>query len=213
MPVVGRNALIICDTGKKADVNAFTPSLDALRQVRIVDAAVLYEHPYTYREYILILKDALLVLAMKNNLIPTFITREAGITVNTTPKIHIKEPAIEDHSIYFKDDDLWIPLSLEGVFSYFPTSKPTKQQAEGIGNVYFLTPEGGFNPHTDVYAKNEASMIDWEGNMIGKRDRVEILLEDVELDKKMISDAHVSSVEAAAIDSIVESVSSLEVRQ
>jgi hypothetical protein len=41
MPVVGRNAYIISDTGRIADVNPFTPDYDSM-QIPIVDAAVQY---------------------------------------------------------------------------------------------------------------------------------------------------------------------------
>jgi hypothetical protein len=40
MPVVGRNAYIISDTGRVADVNPFTPDYDS-KMIPIVDAAVL----------------------------------------------------------------------------------------------------------------------------------------------------------------------------
>jgi hypothetical protein len=40
MPVVGRNAYIISDTGRVADVNPFTPGYDSMT-IPIVDAAVL----------------------------------------------------------------------------------------------------------------------------------------------------------------------------
>ena len=39
MPVVGRNAYIISDTGRIANVNPFTPDYDSIR-ISIVDAAV-----------------------------------------------------------------------------------------------------------------------------------------------------------------------------
>jgi hypothetical protein len=39
------------------------------------------------------------VPAMEQNLIPPFVMREAGIVVNDTPKIHMKNPTIEAHSL------------------------------------------------------------------------------------------------------------------
>ena len=45
MPVVGRHAYIISDTGRIADVNPLTPDYTSM-QVNIVDAAVQYECPY-----------------------------------------------------------------------------------------------------------------------------------------------------------------------
>ena len=41
MPVVGRNAYIISDTGRIADVNPFTPDYASTMRISIVDAAVI----------------------------------------------------------------------------------------------------------------------------------------------------------------------------
>jgi hypothetical protein len=62
---------------------------------------------------------------MQNNLIPPFMMREAGIIVSDTPKIQVGNPTEEHHSIFSPGTQLRIPMSLWGVFSYFPTSKPT----------------------------------------------------------------------------------------
>ena len=48
--------------------------------------------------YILIMSDAFSVPFMKQNLIPPFVMREAGVHVNIDMKTHtICEPAIDDH--------------------------------------------------------------------------------------------------------------------
>ena len=67
--------------------------------------------------------------------------REVGLKVREIPKIHAKEPTVEDHSIYFSDEYLRIPLSLNGIFSSFPTRRPTNQDLiDGIP--VLITPEG-----------------------------------------------------------------------
>ena len=43
-------------------------------------------------------------------------------------------------------------------------------------DIFLMTPEGTWNPHTDAYAQNEANMLDYEGNMINNKDRVKIIL-------------------------------------
>jgi hypothetical protein len=78
MLVVGRNAYIISDTGRVADVNAFTPDYSSM-QISIVDAAVGYECPYDGKSYIFVLRNALHVPSMRNNLIPPpFVMSEKG---------------------------------------------------------------------------------------------------------------------------------------
>jgi len=203
MPVVGQNAYIISDTGRIADVNPFTPDYDSMH-VSIVDAAIRYDCPYDGRSYILVIRNALFVPSMKNNLIPPFVMREAGIRVNDTPKIQTDNPTEEDHSIHFPESDFRIPLSLWGVFSYFITTKPTSQQMMEATDVYLLTPSK-MNPHCDAYATNEENMLDWEGNMVQKKHRVRILLSEVAEDDAMSASVQVSSTEAKAIDSVFES--------
>ena len=184
MPVVDRNAYIISDTRRIADVSPFTPDYDSM-QISIVDAAVRYDCPYDDKTNIFVLRNPLYVPSMKSNLIPPFVIREAGIRVNDTPKIQTSDPTEEDHSIYFPDTEFRIPLSLWGVFSYFITLKPSTEQTMNAEDVYLLIPRS-MNPNCDAYAMNEENMLDWEGNMVQRRDRVQILLsnipEDVMLD-------------------------------
>jgi len=202
MPVVGRHAYVISDTGRTAEVNAFTPDYKAMN-VRIVDAAVKYECPYEGRNYILVIRNALHVPSMKNNLIPPFILREAGVQVHDTPKIQCDGPTEEDHSIYFPDTEKRIPLSLWGVFSYFPTSKPTADEMMDTDDVYLLTPSR-WNPHCDSYATNEENMLDWQGNMIERKDRAQYLLSDIIEDSMMSSALYISSVEYNMIDDMLD---------
>ena len=60
MPVVGRYAYIISNSGKTAEVNAFTPDVESMK-IPIVDAAVQYDCPYTGKSVILVLRNALSV--------------------------------------------------------------------------------------------------------------------------------------------------------
>ena len=92
---------------------------------------------------------------MENNLIPPFLMGEAGLKVNDTPKMHVDNPQVEDHSIYFPKEDVRITMELTGIFSCFPTSKPSEQDLEECENVLTITPEGMWDPHNDAYARNE----------------------------------------------------------
>ena len=103
---------------------------------------------------------------MEHNLIPPFLMREAGIEVNDTPKIHSENPQVEDHSVYFPLQEVRITLDLIGIFSYFATSKPSENDLDECERVMTLTPDGNWDPHTDVYSRNEINMLDNEGNMI-----------------------------------------------
>jgi hypothetical protein len=130
--------------------------------------------------------------------------RETGIRVNGTPKIQTTDPTEEDHSIYFPETDFRIPLSLWGMFSYFITLKPTAKQMMEAEDVYLLTPSR-MNPHCNAYATNEEYMLNWEGNMIQRKDRAQILLSEIQEDVAMTASVQVSSTEARAIDTVLES--------
>ena len=97
---------------------------------------------------------------MTRNLLPPFMLREAGIQINEVPKIHVTSSTEEHHAIIFQGTNLRIPLTLQGTFSYFPTSKTTIQELEEPEDVYVLTPTT-WNPHSDAYVINEESMLDW----------------------------------------------------
>ena len=71
--------------------------------VKLVDAAVAYDCPFTGQVYILVIRNALYVPSMKINLLPPFILREKGIIVNDAPKIQVKNPTVSDHSLFFPE--------------------------------------------------------------------------------------------------------------
>jgi hypothetical protein len=201
MPVVGHDTLIIADSGSTVEVNPFTPDYPAMK-ARIVDAAVRYDCPFSGIPYLLILRNAIYVPAMVNNLIPPFIMREAGIKVNDVPKIHVEDPSANDHAIIFSETGFRIPLKLWGVFLYFPTSKPSTEDHDCIDEVYVLTPSN-WDPHTNVFARNEESMIDWEGNMVLENHRPKIVLSEIEEDTLMAASLELGNAEQDQIDACV----------
>ena len=147
MPVVGDSGYIISDTGDTSDVNAYSPEYES-RKIKIVDAALQYESQHDGKISILVLRNALYAPYMKNNLIPPLIMREAGINVNKIPKIHLNNPDVEGHYMFFVETNFRITLSLKGVFSYFPVSKPTVEVLNECEDVYLLTPTT-WNPHNN----------------------------------------------------------------
>ena len=126
--------------------------------------------------------------------------REMGVAVNDIPKIHKEDPTVDDHTITFVEMGFRIPLSLWGIFSYFQTSKPTHDDLLNPNEVYILSP-ATWNPHSDAYSTNEESMLDWEGNMLPKKDcQHQIVLDDVEDDINMVASLSITPLEQEAID-------------
>ena len=109
MPVVGREALVVEQSGKTVEVSPFTPDYKPIK-VEVVNAMIQCDSPLGCKEYMLVIQNALRVPSMSNNLIPPFIMRENGIMVNECAKIHCEDPTMEDHAVIFNGYDLRIPL-------------------------------------------------------------------------------------------------------
>ena len=209
MCVVGKYALIINTSGRHAEVNAFSPDIESLHKVPIVDAAIAYDCPYSMQTSIFIIRNALHVPSMDHNLIPPFVMREAGIDVNDMPKIHVKEATTEHHSIYFSEHDLRVPLALWGIFSYFPSRKPSNNDLRDCEFI-LLTPDGpDWNPHSDAYARNEESFLDWRGDLIEPKDQTRVLVDYSDgnafvssLDTTACTQSNLSPAENKHIDNI-----------
>ena len=208
MVVVGRQASIISESGTHAEVKAFSDDCGTLEKIPIVDAAFAYDCPLSAKTYILIVRNALYVRNMEHNLIPPFIMREAGITVNDTPRIHLgNEATHESHSIIFNGDaSLRIPLQLRGIFSYFPTRALEKSEIESCDDFesICLTPEGKeWNPNDSHWEEEEAKYLDPQGNLVWPppAKKRKLLLDD----EKGWLDINVSVAQwESAIDSTLE---------
>ena len=64
-------------------------------------------------------KEALCVLAMKQNLIFPFLMKEIGLVADDLPKVKSKHPTKHHYSMHFLDEYLRMPLSSHGPFSFF----------------------------------------------------------------------------------------------
>ena len=113
MAVIGKHAYILAETGKTVEVNPFTPTYK-LFKAPIVDAALQYDSPYDGKSYNLVVRYALHVPSMCNNLLPPFMLQEAGITVNNKAKIHMTNPTAEEHATIFPKTGFRIPMMLWG---------------------------------------------------------------------------------------------------
>ena len=184
MIVLGKQALVIQDTGHSAEVNAFSDDVGGLSKVPIVDAVVAYDCPYTSKTYLLVMRNALHIPSMKHNLIPPFILRESGLIVQDIPKIHCDKPTVEDHLIYDSVTKLQIPLKLDGIFSYFPTRALTLQEMENcdqIEHVLLYPDVETWDPYTQTYALNEERLVDDGGEIVYPRPKARNFYDPMEV--------------------------------
>eukprot|EP00957_Ditylum_brightwellii_P114355 8719526-Ditylum_brightwellii.AAC.1 len=117
---------------------------------------------------------------MDHNMIPPFMLREAGITVNETPKTNKENTTVDDHAITFPNSGLRIPLGLWGISSYFPTFKQSIDEVNISKSVYTLTPNR-WNPHANQHANSEQNLINWGGKVMGKTIEMKIILADIKM--------------------------------
>ena len=89
------------------------------------------------------------------------------------------------------------------MFSYFVTTKPTAEEMMESEDIYLITPSQ-MNPNCDACATNEANMLDWEGNMVTKKERGQVLLSDIKEDAALAVSVKISSVKTTAIDNVFE---------
>ena len=158
--------MIISESNRSVDVNAFAEEAGGIMKVPIADIMVAYDCKQTHQEYLLIARNALYVESMENNLVHPFILREAGLQLKDVPKIHCDDPTDDDHTIQDLETGMFIPLELDGVFSVFNTRAPEPDDLEN-GIIVTITPEGrNWNPYCEVYAENEASMTDNRGDIL-----------------------------------------------
>ena len=131
MVVLGKHCFVFEWSGRSCSVHPFSESLGSVKNVPIVDAAIAYDCPYRHETYILLVRNALYLPSMHNNLIPPFIMREGGIIVSERPKIHSDDPSNDDHCIRFRGHDLSIPF-----FSFFHSRMPTEEELQTCDKLF-----------------------------------------------------------------------------
>ena len=228
--VIGSESFIFESTARTCSVTLFHPKLGVSSKVPIVDGAICYDCPYSGESYILIIRNALYLPHLRNNLIAPFIMRSASVTINERPKIHCDDPTVDNYCAKFDDSDLRIPLKLNGIFSYFQSRKPTIEELHELPKL-FLTPDADdWNPHSHTFGDNEESMFDFNGEMADKgrrKDEICIFEQDEipelssvsieewesNIDANILS-AHVAPAIPSAInDPILEFADTLNVRE
>ena len=125
--VLGLNSFVFETTGRFWNVQFFRSDKGITKDVPIVDGASSYDCPCTGVVYVLIVINDLYISSMDYNMIPPFIIRAGGVSVNDIPKIYCEYPAVDNHCILFDNSGLWIQFQLNGVFSYFHTRVPTER--------------------------------------------------------------------------------------
>ena len=171
--VVGKAALVIHDHNRPVQVTGYNESHGA-KTYKTVDAVIGYDDPTTGEVRMILVNQAIHMPELNHHLLCPMQIRMNDVMVNDVPKFMTKDATEKTHAIVFgagsgTGDELIIPLSLQGVTSYFPCRKVTAQEYENAEERYELTyrdPE--WDPSDPTYERQETSMVDHRGQVIPK---------------------------------------------
>jgi len=131
-----------------------------MNNIPIVTAATAFDDPNTGQTTILIIGQALYMGdKVQHTLLCPNQLRAYGLHVEDTPMHLAPSSKPSAHAIHCPETDFTIPLSLEGVFSYFPSRTPTIDEIETCKRVY-LTNEHEWNPHSQHFQDQENNVIE-----------------------------------------------------
>jgi hypothetical protein len=117
MAVAGSDCTVIAKSGCHATVTPFSSNLPTMDIIKIGDIAIAYDDPVSLKAYLLVMRNALLILTMDHILIPLFLIQLAGLQVDETPKHQLALPTIDNHTIYDLESGMHIHLKLNRIFS------------------------------------------------------------------------------------------------
>jgi hypothetical protein len=149
---VGSNALIVHDYDKPINVSGYNPNGPVAENMKTVSAALAYDDPVSSETVILLVHQAIYIPSINHNLLSTMQVRLNDVRVNETPRFLTDNVTDQTHSIVIPMDDndtpYVIPLSLQGVTSYFPTRKPTVKEFETLPHLCSTNADMPYDPPT-----------------------------------------------------------------
>ena len=126
-------ALVFHDFEHPVNISGYDGSVGST-QAQVVSAAVAYDCPATGDTYMLVIHQAVAVPSMQHILLSSMQLRDNAVRVNDEPKYLAPNLSQEHHLIIIPEANnvptLCIPLRINGVTSYFPTRRPTKEEYE-----------------------------------------------------------------------------------
>lgn len=170
--VVGDNALITHDHCRKVNVYPYNKA-DGHKVARIVNAAYAYDDRETGSVSILEINQAIEIKGLDQVLLCPMQVRMNGITVNEVPKFLLPNPTPTSHAVVLNPDSAHpyvIPLSLDGVTSYFSVRKPTAEEYEDdeLPHYDLTANDPLWDPSSDSFAKQEDGMLDYRGHLLSR---------------------------------------------
>ena len=107
-------------TEKVVDVAPFSDEYKQMEEIPIVKAAFAYDDPATGETFILLFGQALYIgPKLKHALLNPNQMRSNGVEVDDIPRFLAPRNKDSTHSLYFPEENIRIPLDLDGCISHF----------------------------------------------------------------------------------------------
>ena len=171
--VSDETALEIYDYNTPVRVHGYDDGVGRRPNCRMIGAVVAYDDPADGRAWMLVFNQSILIPGMKHNLVCPMQMRDNDIFVNDEPKHMVEDPSEYNHaitvpSVTVDDEPFRIPLSLDGVVSYFPTRKPTWDEYNGTPEervIHMTASSPEWDPSSNRFSQEEDAMLDRDGRM------------------------------------------------
>ena len=121
-------------------MNPFNDCLGSVNCAPINNFDIDYYFPYSHESYILLLHNALYLPYTEDKLLLPFIMREKEAAVSATMKIHCTDPTSKEHCIKFSNNEIKMPLHINGTFYFFHTRRPTDDDLQSREKI-FINPD------------------------------------------------------------------------
>lgn len=168
---VGSDCLVINDYDRPVTVYGYDKTMGA-QHFRTVSAAVAYLHPVSGTLYHLVMHQAIEIPHLDHHLLCPMQCRVNDVTINDCPKFLTKNPTAESHAIIVNDPDcanesLILPFYVDGVTSYLPVHKPTKDSWEScsVPRIDLTAEHLDWDPASTRYQEQEEAMTDYRGEL------------------------------------------------
>jgi len=182
--VAGPNFAVIEYTNQVCNVLPFSKHYANWENVPIVKTATAYDDENTGTTYILILGQALYFGdEVKTSLLCPNKMRSNGVIVDVIPT-HLSHSNASMHSLIFPEDEVTIPLKLNGCFSYIPTRTPTTNEIEKCKWLILMND------------------MPWEPNLIPSQDLEDAAITNLE--RVHYGDRNISSISGGTVNNLQE---------
>jgi hypothetical protein len=134
--VVGSNFVLLEHTSKTIDVHSYSKELNVMRDIPIATAATVWTKPHTGESYLLVFNQCIFFgNRLKHSLVCPNQLQAHGVVVHDVPSQFDRK---SKHAIVH--EELFIPLKISGVISYFDSRLPQEHEIDSLPNIHLTAP-------------------------------------------------------------------------